>query len=89
MPYCARQDQTVRDDASNQRIDYGPQVQGIRNLKGYRNCTTGPVVTDNLLNMWILPIGEVAYGRVCVCSLLAACIAGLFYNISKELEIIG
>ena len=83
MPYCARQDQTVIDDASNQIIDYGPQVQGICNLKGYKSGTTGPIVTENLLNRWILPNGGVAYARVCVCSLLAACIAGLFYNILK------
>ena len=41
----------------------------ILNLEGHPNCITGSRVTVILLNGWILPIGGVASGRFCACSL--------------------
>ena len=39
------------------------------NFKGNLNCMIGSKVTTVLLEGWILPIGGVASGRVCACSL--------------------
>ena len=33
------------------------------------NCIIGSKVTETLLEGWILPVGGVASGRVCACSL--------------------
>ena len=35
----------------------------------HQNRIIGSRVTEILLNGWILPIGGIALGRVCVCSL--------------------
>ena len=37
--------------------------------EGHQHCITGSKVTAILLKGWILPIGGVASGRVCACSL--------------------
>ena len=45
------------------------QVWEILNLKGNRDCIIGSKVTAMLLEGWSLPLGGVASGRVCACSL--------------------
>ena len=50
-------------------IDYVTLLKGILNLKGYQNFIIDSKVTAILLNGWIWPIGGVASGRVCACSL--------------------
>ena len=41
----------------------------IKNLSGHQNCIIYSKVTAILLNGWVLPIGGVALGRACACSL--------------------
>ena len=59
------QAQTIWDGVSNHKIDYVASVKGILNLKGYRNPIIGSKITAILLNVWILPSGGAASGRVC------------------------
>ena len=59
----------VGDGASSHKIDYVERVWNILNLEGHQNRITGSRVMAVLLNWWNLPIGEVASGRVCLCSL--------------------
>jgi hypothetical protein len=59
----------VGDCASSHKIDYVTKFKEILNLEGHQNRITGSRVTAILLNGWILPVGEVASGRVCACSL--------------------
>ena len=44
-------------------------MKNILNPKGHQNRISGSKVTNILLKGWILPIGGVALGRVCACSL--------------------
>ena len=60
------------DGAFSHKIDYITFFQEILNLEGHPNCITGSRDTAILLKGWILPIGEVAAGRVCACSLVAS-----------------
>ena len=64
-----RHDQMVKDSAYSHKIDYVRKVQPILNLKGHPNRTIGSKSTAILVNWWNLPIGGVASGRVCACSL--------------------
>ena len=41
----------------------------IFNLEGHQNRCIGSKVTTILLNVWILPTGGAASGRVCACNL--------------------
>ena len=59
----------VGDDEFSHKIDYVGTLKEIRNLEGHPNRITGSRDTAILLKGWILPIGEVASGRVCACSL--------------------
>ena len=59
----------VGDGASSHKIDYVRKLYGIENLEGHQDRITGSRVMAILLNGLILPIGEVATGRVCACSL--------------------
>ena len=61
----------VRVRASNHKIDYIIKVKEILNLEVNLNCIIGSKVTVVLLKGLILPIGGVALGRVCACSLLS------------------
>ena len=49
--------------------DYVGKFEEIINLKGHQNCTTGSRAKAILLKGKLLPIGGVASGRVCACSL--------------------
>ena len=59
----------VGDGASSHKIDYVRKFCEILNLEGHHNPISGSKVTAILLKGWILPIGGVALGRVCACSL--------------------
>ena len=59
----------VGDEASSQKIDYVSKFLEILNLEGHQNRITGSRVTAILLNGWTSPIGGVASGRACACSL--------------------
>ena len=59
----------IEDGAFSHKIDYVTTVLEIPNLEGHPNCITGSKVMVILLNGWILLIGGVASGRVCVWSL--------------------
>ena len=60
---------TVADGAFSHKIDYVTIFKEILNPEGHPNRITCSKVTANLLNGWILPIGEASSGRVCSCSL--------------------
>ena len=59
----------VRDSSSSYRIDYVIVIKKSLNLEGHQNPISGSEVTAILLKGWFWPIGVVASGRVCVCSL--------------------
>ena len=59
----------VEDGAFSHKIDYLTIFQEILNLEGHQYRVTGSKGLAILLNGWILPIGGVESGRVCVCSL--------------------
>ena len=60
---------TVIDGASYTKIDYVEKISEILNIEGHTNFVIGSKVLEILLNEGILPIGGVALGRVCACSL--------------------
>ena len=60
---------TVEDGAFGHKIDYVIIFEVILNLLGHPTRITGSKVMAILLNWLILPIGGVALGWVCVCSL--------------------
>ena len=49
------------------------------NPEGHQNPISGSKVTVILLRGWLLPIGGVALGRVCACSLRSKLV---FFNIA-------
>ena len=51
------------------KIRYVIGIKNFLNPKEHQNCIRGSKVTAILLKGWILPIGGVALGRVCACSL--------------------
>ena len=53
----------------------------ILNLEGHPNCITGSKVMVILLNGWLLPIGGVALGRVCACSVHSRLVSCLYIQI--------
>ena len=59
----------VENGALSHKIDYVAIFKEILNLEGHLNRITGSRVTAILLNGWVLPVGGVASGRVCACSL--------------------
>ena len=59
----------VKDGASIYKIDYVYIFSEILNLERHQNCFIGSKVPAIYLNGGILPIGGVALGRVCACSL--------------------
>ena len=67
--FLRRQAQTVRDSTSSYKIDYIIVKKNFVNHKVHQNPSSGLKVTTILLKGWILPIGGVALGRVCACSL--------------------
>ena len=63
----------VRHGAFSHKIDYVTIILEILNPKKHQNCITYSKVTAILLNGWILPVGGVASGRVCVQPAKQAC----------------
>ena len=59
----------VEDGAFSHKINYVTIFQEILNLEGHQNPITGSIITAILLNGLVLPVGGVASGRVCACSL--------------------
>ena len=57
---------------------------GVLNPEGHPNHMTDSKVTAILVNKWILPVGGVVSGRVCVHR--AACEAGLFSGLHKHTD---
>ena len=55
--------------SSSYKIDYVIVIKNLLNPEGHHNLISDSKVTAILLNCWILPIGGVASGRVCACSL--------------------
>ena len=76
----------VGDRATSLKINYVAQVKEILNLKGNLNCIIGSKVTANLLEGLILPIGGVASGRDCACSLHSRLV---FVHFTRALEILS
>ena len=64
-----RHAQLVRSSHSSYKIDYVIVIENFLNPNGHQNWISGSKVAAILLKVWILPIGEVASGRVCACSL--------------------
>ena len=62
MALRPRHAKTFRNSSSSHKIDYVPQVEDIINVKGHHNHIIGTAI---LMNRLILPIDEVASGRVC------------------------
>ena len=60
---------TVKDSSSSYKIHYVIVIKNYKNTEGHQNRITGSKVTAILLKGWIFPIGGVASGRVCACSL--------------------
>ena len=69
----------VEDGALSHKIDYVAIFKEILNLEDYLNRITGSRVTAILLNGWVLPVGGVASGRVCACSLRSRFVSIPFY----------
>ena len=63
----------VEDGTFSHKINYVTVFQEIINLEGHPNRNTGSKVTAILLNLWILPVGGVASGRVCAQPAKQAC----------------
>ena len=61
--------QTVRYNSSSHKIHYVMVIKTFLNPEGHHNRINGSKVTVILLKGWLLPIGGVASGRVCACSL--------------------
>ena len=59
----------VGDGASTHKIDYVGKFKEILNFEGHQNRTTGSRVMAILQKGKLLPIGGVAFERVCACSL--------------------
>ena len=53
-------------------------IKNFLNPEGHQNCITGSKVTAILVEGYILPIGGVALGRVCLCSLRSRLVSGSF-----------
>ena len=51
------------------------QYQDILSPKKYKKCSTDSKVTAIFLNLWILPVGGVALGRVCTQPVEQACLS--------------
>ena len=75
--FMALHAQTVRDSTSSYKIDYVKMINNFLNPEGHQNPFSGSKVTVTLLNGWIWPIGGVALGRVCVCSLRSRLVFGI------------
>ena len=76
-----RHAQTVRDSSWSYKIDYVIVMKNILNPKGHQNRISGSKVTNILLKGWILPIGGVALGRVCACSLCSMLVFKCLFTI--------
>ena len=59
----------VRNTSSSYKIDYVQLVRISLNPQVHQNCITGSIVTQILLEGGTFPIGRVALGKVCTCSL--------------------
>ena len=70
-PTALRQchDHTIKDSSSVYKIECVKVIKNVLNPEGHQNRITGSKVTASLLKEGILPIGGVALGRVCACSL--------------------
>ena len=64
-----RHGQTIRDSSSSYKIKYVIAIKKFLNPKGHQTPISGLKVTAILLKGLIWPIGGVASGRDCVCSL--------------------
>ena len=70
--------QTVWDRSSSYKIDYVIAIRHFLNPKVHQNPISVLKVTAILMKGWILPIGGVALGRVCVCSLRSRLVFQVF-----------
>ena len=76
--------------SSSYKIDHVIVIKNMLNPEGHQNPISGAKVTVFLLKEWILPIGGVASGRVCACSLRSRLVyLGPGYNPSCILALSG
>ena len=80
------QSKKVSYGASNDEIGYVAQIHGIPSLEGYMNYIIGSDVMAIFLSVRILPVGGVAPGRVCGCTLHGRLV---FTDISHKPEELG
>ena len=78
-----RHTKTVQDSTSSYKIDYVIMIKNFLNLEGHQNPISGSTVKAILLKGWILPIGGVASGRVCACSLHGRLVLILYKYINR------
>ena len=64
------------------KIDYFIVIKNFLNPERHQNPISGLKVTAILLKGWIWPIGGVASGRVCVCSLHSRLVFKAFIIVS-------
>ena len=82
-----RHAKTVRDRSYSYKIYYIIVIKNILNPQKHQNPISGSKVTAILLKAWILPIGGVALGRVCACSLRIRLVWNLLWN--KQCLLLG
>ena len=61
---------------SSYEIEYVIVIKNCLNPEGHHSPISDSKVTAILLKGWIWPIGEVALGRVCACSLHSSSLVG-------------
>ena len=76
----------IEDNTFSHKIGYVTIFKEILNFEGHPNCITGSKVMAILLNRWILPIGGVALGRVCACSLRSRLVFLSLQNLFDQQE---
>ena len=69
FPLTALQHRLIGDSSLIDKMDYVKVTKSFLNPEGYQNSISGFKVTAILLKALILPIGGVAFGRVCASSL--------------------
>ena len=74
-----RHTQTVRDGSSSYKICYVIVIKNFLNPDRHQNPIRRSKVTTILLKGWICPIGEVACGRVCSCSMRSRLVSMYFH----------
>ena len=83
-----RHGQTVRD-TSSYKIDYVKPIKTFLNPEGHHNRITGSKVIAVFLDGGTLPIGGVALGRVCACSLRSRLVKNFSTTLNLKTKLIA